>query len=220
MVGQKYQNVKKGATNFGRIATVDRFDKVAKTVVLLYDDGNGGTKVSLATLNSAWKRVQEEEQEPVETMVNVESDTAKKSEEVCGDGTPYTQVMKEIVKGAEKKAKVAKKEKEKKEKVKKEKVSVDDLYSKIESDIISAGFTAKRYTAQPRSITILNSKNKGFCTVYLGNGKLCICIPVSKVPEGYTPTRVRNCPYGAAFEFGYDNTTNFKNLLTTLKEER
>lgn len=107
MIGQKFENRKNG-----RVATIVKFDEKAKSCVLTYDDGNGGTTVSTATLMKSWKRLQADVETAVETAVATE-------EEVASDGTPYKEIAKEIVKDG-KKAK-SKAVKEKKQRVKKEK---------------------------------------------------------------------------------------------------
>lgn len=210
MAAERFINKKNG-----RVATVERRDEKCGTVILMYEDGQGGTTVTTATLKRWWKKVQEEEVEAAEPVVNTES-----NEDVCGDGTPYTQVMKEIVKGAEKKAKAAKaakaeskkatKKKEPKEK--KERLGVDVLLGRVSDILDGSGVSVKQYDSMPRSLALCIN-DKSFSNLYLGNSKCVLKLPTSLVPEGYTPSVVRNCPLAAAFDIDYNDLSLLQDLL-------
>lgn len=118
MAKERFINRQAGK-NAGRIAYVARRDEEAKTVLLVYEDsadGKDGTKVSYSTLKRWWKKVQDE------TPEAQPSEAPEDGDDVCADGTPYTQVMQEIIQDAKrrgdeaKKAKASKKASGKKEK--------------------------------------------------------------------------------------------------------
>lgn len=122
MLKERYENRTNGK-NAGRIAVVERVDDAAKTAVLVYEDGNGGCKVTFATLKRWWKKVKdadpvvEKEPEVVVEQPVVEQEVVD-SDDTASDGTPYAEVMQEIVQDGKKAAKAAaKKPSKKKEKV-------------------------------------------------------------------------------------------------------
>ena len=99
----------------GRIAQVtDTYEKggVVVTYELTYEDDGSTTNLSSSTVKRWWKDVEPAEQDAVTLAVEVEADT--KDEEVASDGTPYSQVMAEILE--DEKAAVEKKEVKKNEK--------------------------------------------------------------------------------------------------------
>ena len=111
-MAERYMNRK----NF-RTAVIVHRNTVNDLISLKYDDGNGTATVSTVTLKKGWKKV--DDSAPVQ------------SENVASDGTPYTEVMQEIVqdeKQAAKKAeKKSKKSAEKKPAEKKQKAEKSDV---------------------------------------------------------------------------------------------
>ena len=82
----------------GRIAQVtDTYEKggVVVTYELTYEDDGSTTNLSSSTVKRWWKDVEPAEQDAVALAVEVEAEP--KDEEVAGDGTPYSQVMTEIL---------------------------------------------------------------------------------------------------------------------------
>lgn len=215
MAKERFINRQAGK-NAGRIAYVARRDEEAKTVLLVYEDsadGKEGSKVSYSTLKRWWKKVQDEVEQPVE------DDTA-------GDGTPYTEVMNEIindgkeaikqVKAKETKVSASKPKKEKKEKV--PAADYDDCLEKVQAVVDSVGYSIKACEKLPRMLAVVGSNGKQRYAIYLGAKKCVVSMPESRIPEGMVPDRKRNCPMAAAFDVAYDSLNTLKSLIT--KEEK
>lgn len=116
-LNQRYQNRKSG-----KVAYVANIDEKSKAVDLMYedvkeDDKQKGVRVSFPSLPKSWKKLIDDTEVVEEAPVEVND------EEVASDGTPYSQVMDEIIEDentvAAVVAKAEKKASKKKEKVEK-----------------------------------------------------------------------------------------------------
>ena len=229
MVGTKYRNNRPGSKDFGRIATIARCDEIAKTFTLMFDDGNGGTCVSSSTLKRWWKKVQEEatpQQEEDITKVVMEQKKelgiecppitaieVVQDENKASDGTSYSQVMQEIIQDG----KNAVKQASKKQATKKPKIDVEDVVSKVEACVKKCkNLGIRRYEKSPRFVPLLH-KDKAVGDLYIGNSKLVVSFPKRLAPEGFTPDRTPNCPYGMCYDFKSDKLDSFVELLTNIK---
>lgn len=105
MEGTMYLNNRPGKDN-GRTAKVVRYDNIAKTVILQYvDDSKNVGPISVSTLKRWWKKSEEQTLETEDTEVQESTNTTDIStitEDVSSDGTPYSQVMQEIIQDGEK----------------------------------------------------------------------------------------------------------------------
>lgn len=147
----------------------------------------------------------------------IESFTVLSDDEVAGDGTPLAEVGKEIAAQAAEKAKAAKKP----AKEKAPKVSVEELIGKVELVLKDAGYEIKH--ASDKLSRFMNIKGVG--DLYIGSKKCSLSIRPNQVPEGYTPDRVRQCAFGAAFDISYDELDKLTTIInkmpkTTKKEEK
>lgn len=86
-----------------RVAVLVHRDSVRDAISLKYEDGNGMATVSSNTLKKGWKKLKDEEPAVVETSVAADVEQHL-DEEKAGDGTPYTQVMNEILEDEKKSA--------------------------------------------------------------------------------------------------------------------
>ena len=101
----------------GRIAVIARRDEEARALDLMYEDGNGGTRVSMPTFKKNWKRVDDAPVEDETAIVMqqkkdlgiecppIDSYEVVEQSDSCSDGTSYKQVMKEIAADGKKAAK-------------------------------------------------------------------------------------------------------------------
>lgn len=158
----------------------------------------------------------------------------------AGDGTPLAEVGKEIAEQAKAKAELATKALEvvkkmpakkvveevrkviKKEKAKKEKAPKQDVEAtaqELTTLIEKCGFTTHRTSGAPRNMYIgLNGKNS--YGLYIGGSKCVLGMPGNRVPEGFTASRVRNCPHSHTFDFAYSELNKLENILKAIKEEK
>lgn len=104
----KYQNKSNGV-----IAELIQMNDRFKTVDLLKEDGKE-TTISQSTFKRWWKAIPEEEKTEEKSANDISNEIAadfeasEEEEKLAGDGTPYSEVMKEIQEGAKQKAKKAK----------------------------------------------------------------------------------------------------------------
>lgn len=228
----KYENKKNN-----RVAMVVETDDKAKTTMLQYEDDNTTTVVSNSTLKRWWKALKDDE--VVEPLIDLDNPITKQEAEekgmlagdeaveqavvdpddVAGDGTPLAEVGKEIAEQAKEKALA-------KPKKKKEKADVSKSFDSVKVFLEKAGYYVKQYDKEPKIIPVSleSTCKKSFCNIYLGATKCVLCMKLSEVPDGYTPSRVRKCPLGAAFDVDYGNLQYITTLLSkrklTKKEEK
>ena len=217
--------------NFKRAFVISHDDK--RKTSQLEDADNGRTfDLSDSTLKRWWKVVDEEVIENVEEpkLVPMPGTEALNwgeehwaADDVAGDGTPLAEVGKEIaVQAAEKAKQVAKPKAPKKSaKEKAPKVSVEELISKVEPILKDAGYEIKH--ASGKLTRFMNIKGVG--DLYIGSKKCSLSIRPNQVPEGYTPDRVRQCAFGAAFDISYDELDKLTTIISkmpkiTKKEEK
>ena len=127
---QQFQNRKNG-----RIAHIAKIDDMCKTVILMYDEPREGDKetgmcLSYPTVSKSWKRLEtcsypdiSEEEEPK----TKEEPAGENQEDAAGDGTPYAEVMQEILTDESRAASQANKEKKSKKKCNSESNSIQDV---------------------------------------------------------------------------------------------
>jgi hypothetical protein len=185
-------------TQNGKIAVSAELNDKTKTYLITFEDGKT-TSVSASTFKRWYKKIDD-----------------GKEVEKAGDGTPLAEVGKEIAKQAKEKAKDAKKaEAPKKErKPKKEKapkVAIETRQAELEKIVKPMGCTIKSYTNSPRKMNVVK-EGKVLGRVYAGDSKAVLCVSVKALPDGVKPTRVRNCPLGAAIDVSYEE------LEKTLKD--
>lgn len=187
----KYQHKK----TFKVATLIEKNDK-SKMVTLQLEDGTY-TSPTFSTFQRWWKKIDEDQ--PVETVIeevqtSVEEDTAS-------DGTPYTEVMNEILQDEKKAVKQAKKSSSKKK-------STDDISEKrelLENIAQECGYTVKWTEKTPRRVDFVNKNGKTAAGAYMAVDKCVFITRVSCVPDGMVPDRTRNCPMGAAFDISYDD---------------
>lgn len=211
--------------NFRRAFVISHDDK--RKTSQLEDAATGRTfDLSDSTLKRWWKVIDEEVQEAeLVPMPGTEDPNWGKehwaADDVAGDGTPLAEVGKEIAAQAAEKAKQAAKPKAPKKPVKEKapKVSVEELIGKVEPILKDAGYEIKH--ASDKLSRFMNIKGVG--DLYIGSKKCSLSIRPNQVPEGYTPDRVRQCAFGAAFDISYDEldklTTIINKMPKTMKKE-
>lgn len=177
-------------TQNGKIAVSVELNEKTKTYLITFEDGKT-TSVSASTFKRWYRKIDD-----------------GKEVEKAGDGTPLTEVGKEIAKQAKEKAKDAKKaEAPKKErKPKKEKapkVAIETRQAEVEKIVKPLGCTVKSYEKSPRKLNV-SKDGKVLGRVYAGDSKAVLCVSVKALPDGVKPTRVRNCPLGAAIDVPYE----------------
>lgn len=216
--------------NFRRAFVISHDDK--RKTSQLEDAETGRTfDLSDSTLKRWWKVIDEEAPEVQEAelvpMPGAEDPNWGKehwaADDVAGDGTPLAEVGKEIAAQAAEKAKQAAKPKvpKKPAKEKAPKVSVEELIGKVEPVLKDAGYEIKH--ASDKLSRFMNIKGVG--DLYIGSKKCSLSIRPNQVPEGYTPDRVRQCAFGAAFDISYDELNKLTTIInkmpkTTKKEEK
>lgn len=177
-------------TQNGKIAVSAELNEKTKTYLITFEDGKT-TSISASTFKRWYRKIDD-----------------GKAEETAGDGTPLAEVGKEIAKQAKEKAKDAKKaEAPKKErKPKKEKapkVAIETRQAEVEKIVKPLGCTVKSYEKSPRKLNV-SKDGKVLGRVYAGDSKAVLCVSVKALPDGVKPTRVRNCPLGAAIDVPYE----------------
>lgn len=217
-------------TRNGRIACItDTYKKgdVVITYELTYEDDGKTTNLSSSTIRRWWKDIEPVEQDTVALAVEVESET--KDEEVASDGTPYSQVMSEILE--DEKAAVDKKEVKKDEKKArkngKSKVVTEQKSdrSSIKQHIISIadeyGFESKEYTKMPNLI-VFKAFGRGRVEARVGKNALTLNVKEDVAISSKLPYHTINNYYlPAVIQFSYesDYDTELKNLFTLAYEK-
>lgn len=201
----KYQNVKNG-----QIGTVVDENKKFKTVTLEMEDGTSRS-YSLSTIKRWWKEVPDEE--------------------LAGDGTPYKQVLKEIIQDEEKHVKeVMKQKKELGIKVTpiKEVTVVEENGKKVNKklklneiedikkgmlDVVSRlGIQTKEY--DPYRFGLLDGNGKQRCVIIAKKQKGLLLIKSKDAPKNSKPDSINEKhPYDYRFNFTVDEMDKLEKLI-------
>lgn len=210
-----------------KVAFVVRHDEKAKTVILQYEeDGKPVGPMTYSTLSKSWKKLAAEPEKVVEEVKE------ESTEEVAGDGTPYAEVMGEIVAGAEEKAKEKKKEKkekapkqkkEKVEKPKKEKapkVSVEEKMEKVNEIAViiqESGNIAKIF--EKKCMTSIIKNKRSMAEIYARNSKFtiwCKDVVADNFKEKYSVTHHPSC--GMKYQFDVTTMDEVADVINFIKE--
>ena len=131
----------------------------------------------------------------------------------AGDGTPLSEVGKEIAEQAIRKAEEAKVKKPRKI------VGLDikSYTARVKDICAELGYTVKIYDSEPRMINVKNENRNNICEVYLGNGKVTVRMRGESVPEGVAVARIANCPLSHAVDLTYEDIEmSLGNLLSRI----
>jgi len=195
----------------GQIAVDAIFDEKFKTYTLVFEDGTQ-KPFSASTIKRWWKEVKDEE------GTAKESEIKKQDEDVAGDGTPLSEVGKEIAEQAKQKAKAIKKTAKKVEGK-----SIEEAQQLVIEQIKKAGFDYVITEKSPKNIWILINGKK-LSGVYIGGKKCAFGLPKDMVPNGYKADRIRNATISHSFDIFYDKMDVLSEMLSkieiTTKEER
>ena len=189
------------------VAVSAEFNEKFKTYLLTLEDGK--TKnCSASTFKRWWKKV--EDNSAVELSVQVEPAVPVVEEDTCGDGTPYSQVMQEIIKGAKKGA-----EKGVKKTVRNE--VADKTFEDVLEVLKTADMEVKLYDKLPRFALVKWNGNSEFEVKVTKNGITLYCKEddAKNVAEYST---VSNYYRPAVIKAGEDFTILSK-LINIIKEE-
>ncbi len=220
-----YQNKKNN-----RFATVIEENPKFNTVLLQFEDDKSTTSITTSTLKRWWKKIEAPEVvEPVMDLDNPITENEAKElgridgekaleleeDEVAGDGTPYKEVMQQIIHdGKVTTAKVSNKGKSRKVTG----INLGAQISNVESMCKVLGLYVKMYESEPRTMNIYNKESKMTCVIYLGNSKLVVLMRENSVPKGVAVSRIRKCPLSHAVDISYaDMEVSLKNLLSKIK---
>ena len=204
-------------------------NKKAKTVTLQLEDGTFKA-VSESTFKRWWKPVEDETetadapQEEATQQEEVQTDDVQQDDDVAGDGTSYTEVMQDIVAGAEKKAEDAKKaskKADKKEKAEKTAKAADKPKTKKEKKAVESfdaepfkksavaignklGFTEKLYEKSPNLI-VFKLDGKGKAEVRVSRKGYVINVKEEFIGDGVEYKTINNYYLPAALVYdGFD----------------
>lgn len=207
----KYQHKK----NFKVAELIETNDK-SKMVTLQYEEDGTYTSATFSTFQRWWKKIDEDQ--PVETVIeevqtSVEEDTAS-------DGTPYTEVMNEILQDEKKAVKQAKRQK--KNSVSRKKKEICPEVTSIMDFVLS---TAKAkgweiYDIGQKSGTSVQAKSLKvdghmFCLVRFSAGSVKIACREKAVQEVAQPDKTVNHMFDAIYVFEELTTAN-KTLIKDL----
>ena len=222
----KYENRKNGS-----IGTIVEENEKSKTVILELEDGKT-VSISTSTLKRWWKKVKEEEAEVVEPLIDldnpitdeeakklgmIDGEKALEMEETAGDGTPLTEVGKEIAEQAKEKAEQFHKSRTSK---KREGVLPLEERQRLVVDALKiAGFNTYISDKTPNTVHILDDAGKKTRGVYLGGAKCVLGLPKNEVPDGATADRVRKCKISHSFDIQYNALDKMISLLSKVKKE-
>lgn len=213
-----YQNKRNG-----KITSNVTFDEKFKTYLVEFEDGTS-TSVSASTFKRWYKQVEGtvtvDAPEVVDSIVNIDEPatmepgdavsyytedeavehTVVDPDEVCADGSKYSEIGKEISKQAEQKSHVA----------------------LVSNAVTACGFNCKFYDNDPRTIILKNGSGKTIGNLDICKAKFVLALSAKYVPEGndYEPDRFRNCLHSHVFDFAYSELDKFEKLLNTIKEEK
>lgn len=227
----KYYN-----TRNKKVMEILKQDEKKGTMLIKFEDGTS-TSITTGTFKRWYRQVEDNVATEIETPVNepvravVDGDTdeeyiqevMQQKKDLGIECPPIKEV--EVVEtnlvpmpGIEKLADL-KKEYSKPKKEKKSKKSTQDIESvaaKLIKVVEKQGFTTHRVPNAPRNMTIgFNGKNS--YGIYIGGTKFVLGMAGTKVPDGYTADRVRNCPQSHTFDMDYDNLDKLVTMLQAIK---
>ena len=233
MTGIKFQNTR----NF-KVALFVSHDDVRKTTMLEYVDTGKSFELCDSTLKRWWKKVEGQEEGHLVPMPGAEKlqelkeeystecpdidqeeldEIVQASEMFAGDGTPYTDVMKEIQEGAKQKAEEASAGNKKPSKS-----SVDVMAHKQEILHILDGIDGISYLVYEKipGLIVIKKDNKSIIEVRVTRKGATFNCKESMVLDGLTFDTVSNyyMPYVLRAESNYMDI--FDRFLTILKEEK
>ena len=178
-------------TQNGKIAVSAELNEKTKTYLITFEDGKN-TSISASTFKRWYRKIDD-----------------GKAEETAGDGTPLAEVGKEIAEQAKQKAKTVKPKKVKESSG----MPISEARTLIEKAVKDAGFECVVTDKNGKVVSVLINGKKNI-TVYIGGKKCVLGIPKTKVPEGYTADRVRNCPISHSFDIAYDAMDKLVEILS------
>ena len=199
-----------------------------KTVILELEDGKQ-QPMTTSTLKRWWKKVDEELDENDRQLVAEELATLEKcesknipevlkEENKASDGTPYKQVMQEIIQDEKQAVETAKLEK--KSSRKKEGVLPMEERQRLVVDVLkTAGFRTYISDKTPNTVYILDDTEKKTRGVYLGGAKCVLGLPEKEVPNGAKADRIRRCKISHSFDIQYNALDKMISLLSKIKKE-
>lgn len=206
----------------GKVMEILKQDTQKGTMLIQYEDGKS-TSITTGTFKRWFKKVEEAVQE-VEPEAGDVQEVMKQKKELgieCPAITEVEVVEDTTVPEIEEKAEPVKKEKKSREKkakkVKEPKQDITEATAKVVKTMETEGFYIKNYNG--RKAVIKNSADKSVGSLYLGGSKFTVSLPEKFVPEGYEPSRVRNCPNSHAFDIAYSDLNKLAELLKNIKEE-
>lgn len=208
IMNKKYENKRNG-----NIATLIAENEKCKTATLEYEDGKT-TVVTTSTLKRWWKEVENE----LVPMPGTEDPDSGNEEEKAGDGTPYKQVMQEIIKDEDQYVKEVMKQKEELgievppiDPAKVEIVSTTGSWSKEQREAIykdlldiivsCEGISYKLYDRMPNFILVKKGK-KSIFELRVGRQDITVHCRPTDVPEGVEAKHVNNYYMSEKFKLG------------------
>lgn len=219
----------------GKVITILEYNEKTKVYLIRFDESGKETNIVSSTLKRWYTPIQEsgaqESEKPAKKISRKEKSKVEpkvvpeppqveekpaESEEQAGDGTPLSQVGKEIAEQAEEKAKKAKKEKKVKEKA--EKPDVNGSIQSILQAIEESGMQAKIYENDIRTITVKTESGNCLGEIHVGGKKFVMAFRTKYVPEGFQADRIRNCANSHAFDILYSEMDKFKQMMNVIKE--
>lgn len=237
-IGSRYVNSRNG-----RIAVLAKQDSRTGNLTLMYeeisDDGKKGLDVTKPTFNRWWKLLEDEQPvvEEDETTIVMQQkkelgiecppidsyEVVEQNEEVAGDGTPYTQVMQEIVADAKTRSKKTKEEKKAGKKVSKDKKVQEEGWVTESLTYIFSLVLNKNdeiFTPAKEGMKMRTFKTGGHMYAKLNYSSKSITLAVQSVAVSDTnPTKKIN----HMFDNGYVFTSKFsaadRNLISKLLKE-
>lgn len=208
-MNKKYENKRNG-----NIATLIAENEKCKTVTLEYEDGKT-TVVTTSTLKRWWKEV---ENELVPIPDTEDPDLGDAEQEKAGDGTPYKQVMQEIIQDEDQYVKEVMKQKKELgievppiDPAKVEIVFTTGSWSKEQREAIykdlldiivsCEGISYKLYDRMPNFILVKKGK-KSIFELRVGRQDITVHCRPTDVPEGVESKHVNNYYMSEKFKLG------------------
>ena len=218
MLGRKFKNNREGSKDYGRIATVVRYDDTAKSCVLQFDDGNGAVPLSTSTLKRWWKKVEVEES--TESVSNVDTPVIEQENKVvdpdntASDGTSYSEVLAEIIHDEKVQIEQVKKQR----KASASAVDRDSVKSDILHVLDDNGLGYLTYEKFPGVVVVKQGKKSIFELRITRKGITFNC-RVDDVPKGIKYATVKNYYMPATIKTSDNFMEVFNTLLNTLTKE-
>lgn len=202
-----------------RIAVIIEENSKFNTVLLQFEDDNSTTSITTSTLKRWWRKI--EAPEVVEPAIDLDNPVAEEEDEVAGDGTPYKEVMQEILqdekiaKSKEKskgKAKADKKERRRREPEAYAIEAVEYVYDVVKSfgDEIFVPAT---------DIKMRSFKVGGhiYCKFNYSNSSITVAVRGLSIPKKFTsPDKVVNHLFDSQYQFTSALTDTDKQLIADI----